>query len=376
MGLYMQFNLYIFNQLLRTTLALTSVLVGIIWLFQTIRILELVVNRGAPVSDFLIMSVASMPLWLMIAIPISGFIAVNWVYSRILADRELLVMQSIGLSPMQLAKAPIALGILLTGFLAVNSVYILPASFGVYKDLQFKLRNSIPTILLRDGVFIEVVDDMTMFIGSRDDDDDVMRDLFIHDARLGDRIITMTAKSGAFIERDGSPTLILQNGERSERNAEGQSGAVLLFETHSVTITRSSSQPTARATIDINEDTIANLLSPAAASSPQYYLQRHAEGHYRIASPWLGLGLALLSAAIILRGQIRRDLWTRRASMNIGACVLVIIAVVVTRGWVTNNASLWPFIHLSVFVPIILAIWLLRSTQTDSSSPLHEGAAI
>ena len=255
----MQFNLYIFNQLLRTTLALTSVLVGIIWLFQTIRILELVVNRGAAVGDFLIMSVASMPLWLMIAIPISGFIAVNWVFSRILADRELLVMQSIGLSPLQLAKAPIALGILLTTFLAVNTVYILPTSFGVYKDLQFKLRNSIPTILLRDGVFIEVVDDMTMFIGSRDDND-IMRDLFIHDARIGDRIITMTAQSGEFIERDGSPTLILQNGERSERNAEGQSGAVLLFDTHSVTITRNSSQQTERATIDINEDSISNLL--------------------------------------------------------------------------------------------------------------------
>ena len=252
----MQFNLYIFNQLLRTTLALTSVLVGIIWLFQTIRILELVVNRGAAVGDFLVMSVASMPLWLMIAIPISGFIAVNWVFSRILADRELLVMQSIGLSPLQLAKAPIALGVLLTAFLAVNTVYILPTSFGVYKDLQFKLRNSIPTILLRDGVFIEVVDDMTMFIGSRDDDD-IMRDLFIHDARIADRIITMTAQSGEFIERDGSPTLILQNGERSERNAEGQSGAVLLFDTHSVTITRNSSQQTERATIDINEDSIS-----------------------------------------------------------------------------------------------------------------------
>ena len=362
MGSCMQFNLYIFNQLLRTTLVLTLVLVGIIWLFQTIRILELVVNRGAAVGDFLVMSVASMPLWLMIAIPISGFIAVNWVFSRILADRELLVMQSIGLSPLQLAKAPIALGILLTTFLAVNTVYILPTSFGVYKNLQFKLRNSIPTILLRDGVFIEVVDDMTMFIGSRDDND-IMRDLFIHDARINDRIITMTAQSGEFIERDGSPTLILQNGERSERNAEGQSGAVLLFDTHSVTITRNSSQQTERATIDINEDSISNLLSPDAAHSPQYYLQRHAEGHYRIASPWLGLGLALLSAAIILRGQIRRDLWTRRASLNIGACVLVIVAVVVSRGWVTNNANLWPFIHLSVFAPIIIAFWLLRQPR-------------
>ena len=362
MGSCMQFNLYIFNQLLRTTLALTLVLVGIIWLFQTIRILELVVNRGAAVGDFLVMSVASMPLWLMIAIPISGFIAVNWVFSRILADRELLVMQSIGLSPLQLAKAPIALGVLLTAFLAVNTVYILPTSFGVYKDLQFKLRNSIPTILLRDGVFIEFVDDMTMFIGSRADDY-IMRDLFIHDARIADRIITMTAQSGEFIERDGSPTLILQNGERSERNAEGQSGAVLLFDTHSVTITRNSSQKTERATIDINEDSISNLLSPDAAQSPQYYLQRHAEGHYRIASPWLGLGLALLSAAIILRGQIRRDLWTRRASLNIGGCVLVIIAVVISRGWVTNNANLWPFIHLSVLAPIIIAFWLLRQPR-------------
>ena len=211
-------------------------------------------------------------------------------------------------------------------------------------------------------MFIEVVDDMTMFIGSRADDD-IMRDLFIHDARIADRIITMTAQSGEFIERDGSPTLILQNGERSERNAEGQSGAVLLFDTHSVTITRNSSQQTERATIDINEDSISNLLSPDAAQSPQYYLQRHAEGHYRIASPWLGLGLALLSAAIILRGQIRRDLWTRRASLNIGGCVLVIIAVVISRGWVTNNANLWPFIHLSVLAPIIIAFWLLRQPR-------------
>ena len=369
----MQFNLYIFNQLLRTTLALTSVLVGIIWLFQTIRILELVVNRGAAVGDFLIMSVTSMPLWLMIAIPISGFIAVNWVFSRILADRELLVMQSIGLSPLQLAKAPIALGILLTTFLAVNTVYILPTSFGIYKDLQFKLRNSIPTILLRNGVFIEVVDNMTMFIGSRDDND-IMRDLFIHDARIGDRIITMTAQSGKFIERDGSPTLILENGERSERNAEGQSGAILMFDTHSVTITRNSSQQTERATIDINEDSIINLLSPDAADSPQYYLQRHAEGHYRIASPWLGLGLALLSAAIILRGQIRRDLWTRRASLNIGACVLVIITLVVSRSWVTNNANLWPFIHLSVLAPIVISFWLLRQPRDTIDSTAQKEA--
>ena len=117
----MQFNLYIFNQLFRTCMALITVLISIIWLFQSIRLLEFVVDKGASVGDFFAMSVAAMPLWLMITVPISGFIAVNWVFNRILADRELTVMQAVGLSPFQLAKAPIALGLLLSAFLVVNS---------------------------------------------------------------------------------------------------------------------------------------------------------------------------------------------------------------------------------------------------------------
>jgi len=356
-----QFNLYIFNQLFRTTLALTTVLIGIIWLFQTIRLLEFVVNSGAAVGDFLLMSIASMPLWLMIAIPISGFIAVNWVFSRILGDRELLVMQAVGLSPIQLCKAPIALGIILTTFLIINSVYLLPNSFAKYKDLQFKMRNSIPTILLRDSVFIEVVDGMTMFIGAHDNNG-VMKDIFIHDARIKERVITMTAQSSKLSEQNGAPMLVLQNGERSERNAGGQRGAVLLFDTHSMSITRTRNQPTERATPDINEDTIMNLLSPAYAPSPRYYLQRHAEGHYRLASPWLGLALMTLSSAIILRGQIRRDLWGQRACTNIFACVLTIVLVVISRGLITNNATLWPIIYVSILAPLTISFWLLQSS--------------
>ena len=362
----MQFNLYIFRQLLRNTLSLLFVLMSIIWLFQTIRILELVVNRGANLSEFLIMSVASMPLWLMIAVPISGFIAINWVFNRILADRELFVMQSVGLSPLQLAKAPIFLGVLLTGFLALNSAYILPTSFGIYKDLQFKLRNSIPDILLRDGVFIDVLDGMTMFIGERGKDS-VLRDIFIHDARDKNRTITLTANNGKFIETAAVPTLALQNGERSERTASGKNGAVLLFETHSVKLLKTNDNPTERNAVDMNEDTITNLLSADKATSKTYYLQRHAEGHYRIASPLLGFALVFLSTAIILRGQVRRDIWSRRIFSNVAACVIVIIFVVVTRSLASNIFELWPLIYLAVAAPILFSFWLMRSRPVPTS---------
>ena len=213
----MQFNLYIFNQLFRTFMALITVLISIIWLFQSVQLLEFVVDKGASVGEFFTMSIAAIPLWLMITVPISGFIAVNWVFNRILADRELTVMQAVGLSPFQLAKAPIALGLLLSAFLAVNSIYILPTSFQIYKTLQFKLRHSIPTVLLREGVFIEIVDDLTMFIGKRNENN-ALQDIFVHDTRADDRLITMTAETGNFVDVDGVPTLILQNGERSEGN--------------------------------------------------------------------------------------------------------------------------------------------------------------
>ena len=361
----MQLNLYIFNQLFRTFMALITVLISIIWLFQSIRLLQFVVDKGASVGEFFAMSVASMPLWLMITVPISGFIAVNWVFSRILADRELTVMQAVGLSPFQLAKAPIALGLVLSAFLTINSIYILPSSFQTYKDLQFKLRHSIPTVLLREGVFIGIVDGLTMFIGKRGDND-VLQDIFIYDTRTTDRVITMTAESGKFVDRDGVPTLILQNGERSEGDNEGQTGAVLLFASYSLSITQKNDQPTERQTIDMNEDSIRNLLSKELATTSKYFLQRHAEAHYRMASPWLGLALTMLSAALILKGQIRRDLCSKRVMANVSACVLVIICVVISRGWTSNQAALWPLIYLSIITPIGFAGWHLISPKTPA----------
>ena len=47
--------------------------------------------------------------------------------------------------------------------------------------------------------------------------------------RADDRLITMTAETGNFVDVDGVPTLILQNGERSEGNNKGQTGAVLFL---------------------------------------------------------------------------------------------------------------------------------------------------
>ena len=354
----MQFDRYLFAQMMRTTIAVSITLVGIMWLFQTIRILEVVINRGAPISEFLLMSVTVIPLWLTIAVPIGAFVAVTWVFHRAVADRELLVMQASGRSAFQLARAPVGLGILLTFLLALNSTILLPMSFGVYKQVQFKVRNSIPTVMLQDDVFIDVVEGMTMLIGEKFNDG-LARDIFIHDERTEGKIITLTARVGQFIERDGLPAVLLQDGERMELGSDEEAGAKLLFDTHTVTMAPQGRKEATRMPIDMNEDSITNLLDPAKSPSPAYINQRLAEGHYRIVSPALALVLVLTASCGVLYGQIRRSTWSRRTTISFCATMFFIGAVISARSLVTAVPAAVPLLYASVIIPGIFMLTML-----------------
>jgi len=354
----MQFDRYLFDQLLRTAFAVTLTLVGIMWLFQTIRILELVINRGAPLSDFLIMSVTVIPLWLTIAIPIGVFVSVMWVFHRALMDRELLVAQASGRSALQLARAPLALGAAATIFLVINSVFVLPLSFGVYKEIQFKLRNTIPTVMLQDNVFIDVVDGMTMLIGKKHKDG-LAENVFIHDEQKDGVIVTMSARSGRFIEKDGQPAIILKDGQRFEMNKDEDAGATLTFETHTVSITPRERKQSTRMPIEMNEDSISNLLDPATSPDERYINQRAAEGHYRIISPFLALALVLVATTGVLYGQIRRSTWSKRAVVTVCGGVFCISFLVSARSLATEASAAVPLIYISMLVPIGVLIGML-----------------
>ena len=97
----------------------------------------------------------------------AGFIGVIWTIYRFLSDRELIVMQAVGLSPRQFSKMPILFGVLLTSLLMVNSVVVLPYGFSKFKELQILVRASIPKLLVQDNVFMDIADDLTLYVGER-----------------------------------------------------------------------------------------------------------------------------------------------------------------------------------------------------------------
>jgi len=354
----MNFHGYLFRQFSFTTLLVLASLLGVVWLNHALRMLELVVNKGAAYTDFLMLSMFPLPLWLMIALPMAGFIGVIWTIHRFLSDRELIVMQAIGLSPWQFSRMPILFGAMLTALLMVNSVVVLPYGFSKFKELQTLVRASIPKLLVQDNVFMDIADDLTLYVGERVSQNEVGQ-VFIQDARNPERLVTLTSETGRFSLSDGRPLFVLRNGQRTELSVDGTSTASLSFETHALDIGTQTSDDAKRDIIDSNEETIFNLLNPPETVAPVYAAERKAMGHYRLASPFLGLCLAILATAVMLHGRILRETINRRILIVALLGIVIQAGLILTRSMTASTPLLWPTMYLTVLIPMIAGLYML-----------------
>src|SRR4029079_18615281 len=89
---------YIFRQLALALIAVTGGLTALIWLIQSLRFVELVVNHGLSLGVFVELTALLIPSFVPVILPIPTFVVVQFVYHRLSGDREITVMRAAGLS--------------------------------------------------------------------------------------------------------------------------------------------------------------------------------------------------------------------------------------------------------------------------------------
>ena len=62
---------YIFKNILITSINVTIILLSMVWLVQSLRQIDLIIENGASLFDFIYISVLPAPLWIMMIIPMS-----------------------------------------------------------------------------------------------------------------------------------------------------------------------------------------------------------------------------------------------------------------------------------------------------------------
>ena len=102
---------YILRQLVGPFLFVTLTLTGIVWLTQSLRFLELIINRGLSVGGFLYLTLLLLPSFLTIILPIAAFTSILYVYYRLEIDSEIIVMRAAGLSHTTLMRPAFLLAV-------------------------------------------------------------------------------------------------------------------------------------------------------------------------------------------------------------------------------------------------------------------------
>ena len=361
-----QINKYFFNHIAGVWLITLCCLMTVIWLNQSLRILEVVITQGASFAEFLRYSVLAAPLWIIVTVPISAFIAILWTLHRFLSDREIVVMHAVGLSPLQLSIAPITFSLILCLLLFFNSLVLLPISFSKFKTVQDDVRNTIPKLLIQDNVFIDIDKNLTIFIGEKHSRNAV-GNVFIQDRRDEKHHVTFTAKSGEFTTLDNKPVVILLAGQRTETSMEHQKSTTLSFDSYALNITRAGERQAALERIkDANEESVIDLFKRELAMNDRYWRQRCAEGHYRLSSPMIVVSLSFTAIALFFY-RLSKQLSNARRIMLAGLFGLGIqILYIVSKSVVINYPFLWPLMYLIPAIPIIIGtVSIIRSSQKD-----------
>jgi lipopolysaccharide export system permease protein len=300
-------NKYLFWQLLSITVIVTLTLTGVIFLSQSLRFLELIIESGASGSIFMLLILLALPRFFEVIVPIALSIATLFLYNRMTTDSELVVMRSLGFSPGRIARPAIILSILTSLLLMFMTTWAGPSASAKMQRLSKEVKAEYSSLIFREGVFNSVAKGVTIYIRKRNADGS-LSGMLIHDARKKDEpASTIVAKSGVIVSTDNGQQVLIYDGIQQSYNPKSKALNKLQFTRHSIDIPNDKGRGSDR-WVEPDERTFIQLLNPDLTDRDDLRHKREfmVEAHRRIISPLLAPCFALIALCALLLGPVDR----------------------------------------------------------------------
>ena len=355
---------YIFKQLAIALIAVTGGLTALVWLVQSLRFIELVVNHGLSLGSFLQLTGLLIPSFIAIILPITTFVVVQFIYQRLSGDREITVMRAAGLSPFALSRPALALALLVVAGCYALNLWLVPASLASFRQFQWEIRNRVAAFLLQEGVFTSVSENLTVYVRSRDPDG-TLRGILVDDARDKTAHATILAERGRLVEGADGPRVLLTNGSREEIDRQTGRLNVLTFGQNLIDLTDRGPRNDARLR-DMTELPLGELLDPHPIF-PRDVPKWRAEGHKRLSQPLTALSYAFVGLLSVLTGTFRRHGSFMRPLVTVLAMVGLLACGLAFGNLAASNSAMLPLVWLHATLPGVICGWLLLGPQITMS---------
>lgn len=363
---------YMLKQLAIGMIFVSVGLTCVIWLSQSLRLVDLIVNRGISAGTFLHLTLLLLPNFLEIILPVALFTVIVFTYSKLINDREIVVMRATGVSHGGLAWPAFLMIFLVMGISYCLNLSLLPESYRNFKNLQWEIRFKYSHVLLQEGRFNEAGEGIVVYVRERSPDGQLLG-VLVHDSRMPETPRTTMAERGAMIEADGGPRLVMFEGNHQEISPDSGELSMLYFDRWIFEIPRAGGQAGVRYR-EARERTIGELLNPEKVPnlSSIDHGKFRVEGHKRLLSPFRAAGFAMVGLACILGGVASRRAQWRHIVLAAGLMVILLIAAFGLEGLAAKRRALTPLLYAHALIPVfagLVFIFFPPSRRTPASEP-------
>jgi lipopolysaccharide export system permease protein len=293
---------YILKELGLTFLFIVSILIASLWVIQSLKFIGPFLKSSEGLISFFYLILLTLPDLLGIITPVGLFIAVVILYNRFHTDRELPVMFSSGYGRWQIARPALVLAGGVTVFIYVLNIFILPASFGKMRDMEMRLKSSLPSVLVQEGVF-NSFGDITIYVNKKKNHN--LNGIIAHIQKDKKNPYTIIAKEGQLVVEERMPKIFMEHGTRQERDLGTGELSILYFDRTIISLEEESKAPPSARPKKPYELSIVELISPNNIALP-HGQKLYAEGYQRLLSPLYSLAFSMVGLCFLLYAPFRR----------------------------------------------------------------------
>ena len=331
-------SIYVLGQMIGPTVLFAALLTAVIWLTQSLRLLDLVINRGQSAPTFVYLTLLIVPSLLVIILPIAYFAGTLFALNKLNSDSELVVMSAAGFSRAQIAVPVLIAAAIIMALTYLCGLYLMPAGQRAMKDKVVDIRADIGAALLNEGEFNTPADGLTVFIRELNSDGTI-RGVMVHDNRNKKTPITYLAVRGQLAQTPAGARLIMFDGTVEESAHAGGQLTVLKFQRDVFDLDQFAgpTRATDRAT---SERYLPELFQPNPKLPQRLRNAYIAEGHNRLSQPLYCIAFAMIALAAVLRGRRARGANALRLALAALAAAVVRIAGYGVQGLAVSAPSL------------------------------------
>jgi lipopolysaccharide export system permease protein len=289
---------------------LLLVLAGLAWMMQILSMLRFLIQYGISLVGFLGLTAMMLPLILSIIIPFSTFIAIMFVYVRLISGREITVAAAAGLSPLQVARPALVFAGLIVALHFAMNMFVVPATQAKFYDTQWNMRFGLAHLKLQEATFTQMSRGLVVFVEKVAGT--YLSRLMLFDNRDTKNQMIISADSGKLIHTDRGLSIAMERGSVQFRD---ENFAVGTFDSMDMDLNLADRDP--GNIFRVRRLSSLDLIREAQRLDtfrPRDQRRILSEMSTRFLGPLMSIVLALIALAALLKSSL-----LRRAGFNMAA---------------------------------------------------------